>query len=92
MKQIEGHKVLGIYDYGDTVADRYTIVLNEGAWVNDRGNTEYDALGLSSSPESPLGFSQWVSAVLGDHLGKRIRFEALPSNVQEHIIKRLQTV
>jgi len=68
-----------IYDNGGKTVDRYTIL-----------TSPTECLGLSDYPTHPqYGISQWGDCVDGDHLGKKIKLDNLPNNVQEHIIKRL---
>ena len=81
--------MLAVYDFGDSVADRYTIVLNEPDYGAGSEQTEYTALGLGDCPDHPAGFSQWVSAVLGPHLGKQIAFDDLPERVRLHALERI---
>lgn len=76
--------VLKVYDNEGKTIDRYTVVTDE------KHNGLYDCLGLSEHPEEPLGFSQWGDCVIGNHLGKEIKFEKLPFEVQEHIKCRLE--
>lgn len=73
-----------IYDNGGETWDRYT-VLTEPYYFGK----SCDSLGLSDNCDQPNGFSQWCEAYEGKHLGKKIKLEQLPENVQNHIIKRL---
>ena len=68
--------------------DRYTVVLDHSMWETTPGY--HPMLGLSDDPEWPLGFSQFSDGLPGPHLGRRIRFRALPPRVRAHIIRRLQ--
>lgn len=72
-------RIKSIYDNEGRTLDRYTVILSDGS-----------ALGLSSNPDRPQGFSQWGDAVAGAHLGKRIPFRELPQSIREHIKRRLQ--
>lgn len=77
-------EILKIYDNNGETFDRYTVV------VNIKANEQmYECLGLSDNPESPQGFSQWSSCMIGNHLGKEICFDELPKHIQEHIKARL---
>lgn len=76
--------IKAIYDYGDSISDRYTIVLNE------RDREFWVCLGLSRYPEHPQGFSSFSSCMVGRHLGKKIKLKDLPENVQRHIEMRLR--
>jgi len=79
--------IKAIYDNGGETLDRYTVVLNSHDMNSDPQFN--DALGLSDNPTHPQGFSQFTSAMDGDHLGKRIRFDQLPMNIRQHITDRL---
>lgn len=85
-------RIIAIYDNGGHMtADRYTVVTDK-QW-----SPQYlTMLGLSDSPDDPRGFSQWFggSYVAGggnEHLGKRISFESLSSELQRHITRRVFT-
>jgi hypothetical protein len=83
--------ILAVYDHGDDVTDRYTVVLNWPEYGTGSEETEYMALGLSDHPDSPnMGVSQWSTAVLGPHLGKEIALDDLPENVKRHALERIQ--
>jgi len=77
-------QIYKIYDNGGKTFDRYTILTEPYHF-----GKSCEALGLSDNPESPQGFSQWGDAYEGDHLGKEIRLEKLPENIQNHILQRL---
>jgi len=77
-------QIYKIYDNGGKTWDRYTILTEPYHF-----GKSCEALGLSDNPESPQGFSQWGDAYEGDHLGKEIRLEKLPKNIQNHILQRL---
>jgi hypothetical protein len=79
------NQIYKIYDNGGESFDRYTILFEP--WYFGKS---CNCLGLSTDPESPLGFSQFSDCYDGDHLGKEIKFEDLPDNVQTHIINRLE--
>jgi len=72
-------RIRSIYDNEGRTFDRYTVIFTDGS-----------ALGLSSNPDSPQGFSQWGEAVEGSHLGRRIPFKEVAENVRKHIERRLQ--
>lgn len=77
---------LVIYDNGGETVDRYTVVFTD--WKDEAG--WFDCLGISDNPTHPqYGFSQWGTAELGPHLGKRITLGELPKEIQEHIKERL---
>ena len=89
-----------VYDGGPETSDRYTVIdvtdgprEYPGGGVLDPGGNGpfYDGLALGDvGPEdgSSLNFSQGTSVVIGDHLGKRIKFSDLPKNTQNHAIMR----
>jgi len=73
------NKINSVWDNGGETADRYTVVMKDGA-----------GLGLSDNPDHPQGFSQWDDGVKpGSHLGKKITFQKLPPKVQKHVLSRL---
>jgi len=75
-----------IYDNGGETVDRYTILLGHHNF-----GCAGASLAVSDDPAHPThGFSQWGEATDGEHLGKEIKFEDLPKNVQEHITERLK--
>lgn len=75
--------IKSIYDNGGITCDRYSIVFKE---KEGKYNIH---LGLSIEPTHPQGFSQWSQCVDGDHLGTKITFEELPTNIQEHVLNRI---
>lgn len=84
-------KIKAIYDNGGKTIDRYTIAFDEiTGYIESDGITQpkYKCLTLSSDPDWPQGFSQWIECILGKHLGKKITFKELPENVQKHILPR----
>jgi hypothetical protein len=82
-------KILAVYDNGGKSMDQYTIVTDNVVGSSPQRKL-YGALGCSKNPTHPQGFSQFGTAVLGKHLGKRIKFAELPKNVQEHVLIRLR--
>lgn len=82
--------VLSVYDTGpESTSDRYTVVLSpQRGWQKElRG--AYQCIALSSNPNSPQGFSQFSSCMLGKHLGRRVEWSTLPQNIRDHIKGRL---
>lgn len=75
---------LRIYDNGGKTADRYTIIppRNAGATYRERASGLWMAAGSSEHPQHPQGFGQHTSAMPGSHLGRRIRWDDLPEDVQ----------
>lgn len=86
--------VLRCYDNGGKTVDRYTIIPPK--WANEYRNSvengyapgyanryEFDGIASSKDPYFALGFGQTVNHVLpGPHLGKRIKWDDLPWDVQ----------
>lgn len=75
-----------IYDSGDQFLDRFTAV------YMDRPEYKpgtYFARGMSEHPFHPQGFGQCCTAMPGKHLGKRIKFENCPPDVQKCILQDL---
>ncbi len=78
--------VVAVYDNDGESLDRYTLVLDEpDAWTPGC----YAGLGLSYNPGDLQGFSQFGVVKPGGHLGRLIKFNKLPLNVQKHAIERL---
>lgn len=80
-------QIYAIYDNGGKTIDRYTVLTEPFHF-----GKSCECLGMSSDPTHPQGFSQWSDCFDGPHLGKMIKFDDLPINVQEHLVKRLRTV
>ena len=75
-----------IYDAGNTVADRYTII-----FINrkTRGHLR-ESLASSANPFHPQGFGQHVECALPYRynryrLGKRLTLDDLPEQVQQFV-------
>ena len=68
------------YDNGGKTCDRYTVVYLDCPENKPR---TYQCVGMSASPFHPQGFGQHSIAMLGRHLGKRIKFEDLPEDCQK---------
>lgn len=72
-----------IYDSDEKVFDRYTIIIDE------------DVYGMSHNPLSPQGFNQWccnVWEITTKHLGKEIKFDDCPTEVQVAINDRTDCI
>ena len=83
-------KTCRIYDYGDTVADRYTVALR-GYRVAGYGMV-YPFLAAGPQPFHPQGFGQHGESrefLKGRHLGKRVTFESVPADVQRFILQSI---
>lgn len=76
--------VLRCYDNGGRTADRYAIL--PPRWASEYREPQHAArfLGIAASeaPFHPQGFGQTTIARPGPHLGKRVRWDALPPDVQ----------
>jgi len=70
--------ILAVYDNEDRSYDRYTIYISRT-----------ECLCMSDDPGHPQGVSQFSIGEIGDHNGKRINFNDLPKNIQQHTIQRL---
>ena len=83
-------KGVRIYDNCTKTYDRYTAVFT------NKINDEFVYLGMSAHPFHPQGFGQHgFSPTLIDrptwkHLGKRIKFEALPIDCQKLVLEELK--
>ena len=83
---INGHNV-SVWDDGNSVADRYTVVFLDDA--DENGNVPFLAMG--STPFHPQGFCQhgemkiWMVAYhgRGGAFTKRIKFTELPPDCQK---------
>lgn len=83
-------KTCRIWDFGDTVADRYTIAFR-GLRLTS-GRLVYPYLASGPHPFHPLGFGQHTDSdvfMKGKHLGKRIAFEDLPPDVQKFVLQNI---
>lgn len=70
-----------VYDNGGKTADRYTVIIGD------------DFFAMGDTPKDPGGFNQFLGGRAdgykeGPHLGKRVKFESLPKQVQEAILER----
>lgn len=75
-------KIKAIYDAGEDVLDRYTIVVNKFFKVLRSGVRLYDCI---SASENGAGVFTWSSCQLGKHLGKKIKLEDLSIELQNMI-------
>jgi hypothetical protein len=75
--------VLRCYDNGGKTADRYTIIPPRWAREYCPAWFAWDCIGASAEPFHPQGCGQHGSATPGPHLGRRIHWNALPSDVQQ---------
>jgi hypothetical protein len=90
--EIVNNHPIRIYDNGGKTIDRYSVLFMDTkrfTRATQKGDFEYDCLGMDDSPFSPGGFGQSCNAVPGRHLGKRIRFEELPPDCQKAVLQYL---
>lgn len=77
------YKNISIYDNGGKTFDRITVLFNDSKRLTKDGFI-YDCLACSHSGS---GFFQHSSAMKGKHLGKKVSFDNLSTELQ----KRLKT-
>lgn len=82
--------ILAVYDYGDKVADRYTVILDPKRGFERERDGLYQALGLSSNPSHPQGVSMFTTSAMGRNIGRKIAWEELPEKVRKHVAARLR--
>ena len=80
--------VLRCYDNGGRSFDRYTILpprwaVEHVARYRVGVGALWVAIGSSAHPFHPQGFGQHWEAVAGPHLGRRVRWDTLPADVQK---------
>ena len=83
-------KVCRIFDNGGEMADRYTVAFR-GYYIPGEGMI-YPYLASSEKPFHPGGFGQHGESrhfLKGKHLGKRVRFEDIPVDVQKFITQSI---
>lgn len=78
-------KKLQIWDNGGVSLDRYTIFQARERFVrfDDYGNKLF--MGISAS-ETGSGVFMYIEAMKGPHLGKRVKFEDLDSELKIRLI------
>lgn len=84
--------VLRCYDNGGKTADRYTILpprwahdyrnSRENGWTHNANRYAFDGIGASENPYSPQGVGMHCQVMPGPHLGRRVRWDELPTDVQ----------
>ena len=79
-------KITAIYDNGGETLDRFTIITDQPEYDANETPNLFMALGMSMDGD---GYSQFSSAIAGSHLGKRVHFEDLSANTQNHIVERI---
>ncbi len=76
-------KNITIYDNMGETYDRVTVVFNDTKRVAVGGiGLEYDALGCS---ETGVGFFMHTTAMKGSHLGKKVKFSDLHSELKDKL-------
>ena len=80
--------VLRCYDNGGRSFDRYTILPPRWAVEYKAGRLAgggvlWAATASGARPFHPQGFGQYVAAVAGPQLGRRVRWDTLPADVQK---------
>ena len=79
-----------IYDNNGKTLDRYTIIFMDRPYSSDPGSVVKEALAASEFPFESRGFGQHCGAMPGRHLGKRIKFEELPKDVQAFVLQNME--
>lgn len=81
-------KPIRCYDNGGKTADRYTAVyMDEPEDPHNRWT--YACLAMNRYPFHPQGIGIHGIAMIGKHLGKRIRFTDLPADCQKVVTRDL---
>lgn len=73
---------LRAYDNGGRTADRYTIVPPRWCAQQFRRSGLWDALSCNHEPFHPQGIGMHCQAAVGKHLGQRVHWATLPTDVQ----------
>lgn len=82
-------KIKAIYDRRQAV-DRYTVYFSDRkAWGISTPKI-YPCVCMSADPFHPQGVGQHSSGMLGQHNGRKIKFEELPEDCQRLVIQDLQ--
>ncbi len=85
---LDAPKNIRIYDAGDSVYDRFTVVFLDEP---ERRAGFFLSLAMSENPRSPQGFGQHTTAMDGSHLGKPITFGDLPQECKSVLLDSLST-
>ena len=84
---VDDETSIRVYDNGGETVDRYTAVMVGDKYKNPNKQGWTYMIGFNETPNSPnMGFWQHVEGQEGDHLGKLIKFESLPENIQKMLI------
>lgn len=78
-----------IYDAGDSVADRYTVFILCPEYADCAAPGFIPCLGVDAS--GGRYFSQFSDGTPGDHCGRLIGWDELPTATAAHIVDRLTT-
>lgn len=79
---------IACYDNGGKTCDRFTVIYAD---YPERSVNTFQARGMNETPFHPQGFGQMTSAMPGRHLGRRIKFAALPADCQKLVTQDLPT-
>jgi hypothetical protein len=82
LNQSKAEKKLMIFDNGGKTLDRYTILIKNTIGRNGL----HDAIAAS---ENGLGVYLHIEALKGSHLGKRIKFKSLSTQLQNMLLSEL---
>lgn len=82
-------KIKGIFDDAKSL-DRYTVVYDYVENYTAQGKPLYAAVGMNAAPFHPQGIGQHCTAMLGRHLGKKIKFTDLPEDCQKLVQQDLK--
>lgn len=84
--------VLACYDNGGRTCDRYTVIIGGSLYRDDLADQrKAECLCLSAHPGHPQGVSMWGEVWCGERtcLGRHVAWQALPENVREHVVARV---
>lgn len=74
---------LRVYDNGGETFDRYTIIPPRYAKGYKERSGLWEAIAASEHPFHPQGFGMHVAAGAGSHLGKRVHWDDVPTDVKK---------
>jgi len=87
-------RYIKVFDNGGKTYDRYTCVFSKKSIIDKEDRKYYGTrfmfVGMSEDPFHPLGFGQHGELEpqhIGSHLGKRIKFDALPEDCKKLVIQ-----
>ena len=80
--------IKSIWDAGEKETDRYTIIFDpKQGWEANPGY--FQSLGFAAGRGGGT-ISQFGEAREGKHLGKKLKWEDLPKESQEHVLQRIK--